>query len=236
MHQWPRTSVSRRAGEASVGERVVIRETTSWVSCVGAAHGDGAGELGYLGNMGPGGREVAVERGTDLDAAHLYAPSLGIGGAGLFIARLGVSEIGGQIVIQGGLIGFDGQHSLSLPGVDQGHEVYLGMHGIGGVDASGHRETRQHLLGDGNARSFSPRRALGAGFPGCDGCKRTRDGALSALPWLRRGCSCHQGRWAHLLQLPGWPGSNRLRPTPDAPRSCEAASGDRANRSGTETD
>ena len=89
---------------------------------VGATHGDGAGELGYLGNVGPGGREVAVERGADLDAAHFDAPSLVIGGAGLFIPRLGVSEVGSQIVIQGGLIGFDRQHDIALPGAYQGQK------------------------------------------------------------------------------------------------------------------
>ena len=64
---------------------------------VGATHGDGAGELGYLGNVGPGGREVAVERGADL-----------------FITCLGVSEVGSKIVIQGGLIVFDGQQVIGL--------------------------------------------------------------------------------------------------------------------------
>ncbi len=121
---------------------------------VGATHGDGAGELGHLGDVGLGDREVPVERGADLDTAHLHAPSLILRRAGLIEVCLGVSEIGFQIVIQGGLIGFDGQHSVSLPGVDQGHKVHLGMHGIGGVDPSGHRQTRQHLLGDGDFVRF----------------------------------------------------------------------------------
>jgi len=42
-------------------------------------------------------------------------------GADLFEASKGVSEVGCQIVRQGGLIGFDRQHSLSLQGAYQGH-------------------------------------------------------------------------------------------------------------------
>ena len=79
---------------------------------------------------------------------------------------------------------------------------------------------------------FSRRRALGAGFPGCDEYKKTTDGALSALHGRRRillpSRAMGSASATNVARI------QSAKATSDAPRD-EAASGDRANCSGTET-
>jgi hypothetical protein len=141
----------------------------------GAAHGDGARQLCDLFDAGPGGRQVVVHSGGDLDAAYLNAPALIVGRAGLLVVSSRIGEIGGQIVIERALIGFDREHRVPMQSTDQRQERRLRVEGIGGVDASSHGQTRQQQLGHRDAHWSSRRGVLAARFLGCHGCK-TRAG------------------------------------------------------------
>ena len=126
---------------------------------------DGASELSDLRDKGPGRGKIGIHLGTDLDGA---SPSA-VNRLGLQIACLRIGKIGCQVLVEGGLIAFDGQDGLGSQCMHEAQELGVGMQGIRRTHALPDGQHWQHLLGDGDARWFSRRRALGRRFLGCDG-------------------------------------------------------------------
>ena len=123
----------------------------------GLAHGDRPCQASDLTHQWPSGSQIVVHATTDLKRAGLGAPPMPIDGAVLLIGRnerVGITEIGGQICIEGGLVAFDGQHTGPGAHMNDLHEVGVGMQGVSRVDARMQRQAGQERLGNGDFVGF----------------------------------------------------------------------------------
>ncbi len=110
--------------------------------------GHGASELSHLRDKRPGGCEIGIHLGTDLDGAHLNASSSAVNGLGLQVACLRISKIRRQVGVERGLIAFDGQDGLGLQLMHEAQELGVGVQGISRTHALPDGQHRQHLLSD----------------------------------------------------------------------------------------
>ncbi len=95
----------------------------------GLAHPDVAGQTSDLTHQWPGGSQVVIHATTDLDGAGLDPPSPPIDATLLLVGcndRVGITEIGGQIRIESGLIAFDGQYTGPRAHLNDLHEGGVG--------------------------------------------------------------------------------------------------------------
>lgn len=126
-------------------------EIDDLLSClVGTTNGRRTGKLGDLGKKRPSGREIRVEFGTDFDGTDFYAPAVIIGGHVVGERGMWISEEGGQIGVEGRLIGFDSEDHVSFPEVNRGQKVDLRVQSIGSVDTPCDGQTGKQLLSNGD--------------------------------------------------------------------------------------
>ncbi len=119
-----------------------------------ARFGHGAGELGHLRQMRPGGRQIGIHLATGLDGAHLGASPSPVNGLGLQIAGVGIRKVGLQVGVERGLVAFDSQDGVGFQVMQEAEELGVGVQGIGRTDPLADGQRRQHLFGDGNLVGF----------------------------------------------------------------------------------
>jgi hypothetical protein len=152
-----------------------IEDLVSGLTCT--PHRDRALQFGYVSDVGPGG-EIAIHLCADLDAAFLNAPALEIRGVVLLIAGQWISEIGGQIGGEGGVIVFDDQNQIASSPPNQFQQGHVGMQRVGRVEAPCDRQTRQQEIGHRNLIGFVPHPHLEQDFLTVMGTKGQQMGPL----------------------------------------------------------
>ena len=110
-----------------------------------------------LSHQRPGGSQVLVHAATHLDRAGLDPSPAPIDGAVALKGSnegLRIAEIGRQIGIQSGVIGFDSQHTGARADTNHLHEGGVGRPRIRRVEARMQRQVRQEQFGDGDLVGF----------------------------------------------------------------------------------
>ena len=77
---------------------------------------------------------IGIHLVTSLDGAYLFASPSEINGLGLLIACQRIGKRGGQVLVKGRLIAFDGQNRLGPSDMHEAEKFAMGVQGIGGTD------------------------------------------------------------------------------------------------------
>jgi len=107
-----------------------------------------------MGDARPIDSKIRAQFLTDFDNTTLKTPTLPIKGLSLLELSKGISKVGHQIVLKGGLIAFDNKERIGLVGAQEIPKLAMGVQGIKCADASANGQSGKQFTGLGDLVGF----------------------------------------------------------------------------------